>query len=228
MTSIGALINAVERSLSKIPNSAGAAIDNILESAISAATAVVASRLSEAAEVKIHELVQQVAGEVQYSWSTNSMVALYQKLFLTQAAIARLFVQYEIEQKYQIQLTLVSVRRLPRIVGATENSQDSVELAATDTAYLPNLTFFADLENFYSASPESVAELMEGFWCQYDDYVSTAPALEVLGLREGASWQAIKARYRELASAHHPDKGGDTQQFIAIRSAFEQLKRRHN
>jgi hypothetical protein len=38
--------------------------------------------------------------------------------------------------------------------------------------------------------------------------MSRAEALEVLGLREGASDAAIRKAYRELMKKHHPDQGG--------------------
>jgi DnaJ-class molecular chaperone len=50
-----------------------------------------------------------------------------------------------------------------------------------------------------------------------------ANAYETLGVPKGASEEEIKKAYRRLASAHHPDKGGDTQRFQEIQSAYETL-----
>jgi curved DNA-binding protein len=50
-----------------------------------------------------------------------------------------------------------------------------------------------------------------------------ANAYETLGVPKGASDEEIKRAYRRLASAHHPDKGGDTAQFQEIQSAYETL-----
>ncbi|HVJ83413.1 MAG TPA: J domain-containing protein, partial [Planctomycetia bacterium] len=46
------------------------------------------------------------------------------------------------------------------------------------------------------------------------DFVS--PHL-VLGVPLNADEAAIRARYRELARTHHPDRGGNTEEFIRIR-----------
>jgi curved DNA-binding protein len=50
-----------------------------------------------------------------------------------------------------------------------------------------------------------------------------ANAYETLGVPKGASEDEIKKAYRKLASAHHPDKGGDTAKFQEIQSAYETL-----
>jgi curved DNA-binding protein len=46
---------------------------------------------------------------------------------------------------------------------------------------------------------------------------------ETLGIERSASADEIKKAYRRAASVHHPDKGGDTQQFQAVQQAYETL-----
>lgn len=52
-------------------------------------------------------------------------------------------------------------------------------------------------------------------------------AWEILGLRPGASFEAIKRAHRERALATHPDHGGDPEAFRQVQRAFERLKARH-
>lgn len=49
-------------------------------------------------------------------------------------------------------------------------------------------------------------------------------ALGVLGLPKDASFDAVSQRYRLLAKCHHPDTGGDPQQFIQIHAAYTCVK----
>jgi hypothetical protein len=51
--------------------------------------------------------------------------------------------------------------------------------------------------------------------------------LAVLGLEAGASQEAIKKAYRRLAAQHHPDKGGDADEFVKISNAYEFLTGKH-
>lgn len=46
----------------------------------------------------------------------------------------------------------------------------------------------------------------------------------ILGVEKTATPDEIKKAYRKLAMQHHPDKGGDPEQFQAINEAYETLK----
>jgi DnaJ-class molecular chaperone len=47
----------------------------------------------------------------------------------------------------------------------------------------------------------------------------------ILGLPNGASFEEVKKVYHELLRIHHPDKGGNSQQFQQIFEAFKTIKK---
>lgn len=46
---------------------------------------------------------------------------------------------------------------------------------------------------------------------------------EVLGVTRDSSEDVVKKAYRKLAMKHHPDKGGDPEQFKVIQSAYDKI-----
>jgi curved DNA-binding protein len=46
---------------------------------------------------------------------------------------------------------------------------------------------------------------------------------KILGVHRGATEDEIKKAYRKLAMTHHPDRGGDEEQFKKIKEAYEKL-----
>jgi hypothetical protein len=56
---------------------------------------------------------------------------------------------------------------------------------------------------------------------------STLLAFDVLGLSPAAKWDDVRKAYRELATLHHPDKGGDPTLFNAVQKAYKLLEGRY-
>lgn len=56
---------------------------------------------------------------------------------------------------------------------------------------------------------------------------STLLAFDVLGLTPSAKWDDIRKAYRDLATLHHPDKGGDPTLFNAVQKAYKLLEDRY-
>ena len=57
-------------------------------------------------------------------------------------------------------------------------------------------------------------------------YEREESARKELGVTSDASWEEIKVAYRRLAMKHHPDReGGNEEEFIRIRAAYETLQR---
>lgn len=48
---------------------------------------------------------------------------------------------------------------------------------------------------------------------------------DVLGISVSAPEEEVKRAYREKAKEHHPDKGGDKEQFIRLQLAYEMIKK---
>lgn len=46
---------------------------------------------------------------------------------------------------------------------------------------------------------------------------------QILGIKEYASEVEVKQAYKRLVKIHHPDKGGETEKFVEIQKAYQEL-----
>lgn len=46
---------------------------------------------------------------------------------------------------------------------------------------------------------------------------------QILGLESTATIAEVKAKFKKLSLIHHPDRGGDTNMFIKVRQAYEEI-----
>ena len=83
--------------------------------------------------------------------------------------------------------------------------------------------YYEDWENYDSSDPSELKLLLNQFWDRYLSDENRSDALDILGLPVDARWESVKQSYRKLATVHHPDRGGSSQQFNAIRAAYETL-----
>ena len=119
-----------------------------------------------------------------------------------------------LEQGWSLEVGLIRVT-LHRVTDAHQSlPSENSALAAIydDLDYLANMT------------PEGVDAQIRAFWQKYEAYVSGGEAYVRLGAEPSDSWPTIVAKYRALASKHHPDKGGDAKRFQEVQQAFDQLK----
>lgn len=98
---------------------------------------------------------------------------------------------------------------------------------STETAIIPDdqplRDYYLDWSEFEKSSSDYVRALLDGFWQRYMSSDQRGEALAVLGLQERASTEQIRIAYRRLAARHHPDRGGDADQFRRVREAYELL-----
>lgn len=173
-------------------------------------------------EIKIYTLVEHVVAAKLYPWSQDPFIAVYQKLFITQAALCQMSLDLQLQGE-------PSVLVMTPVGAYLEQSKPCNGLTGTEAANAarlqPNTAFFFNEANFEGVTAASVQGLLSEFWKEFDVHEGKGPALEVLNLGADASWPQIHRRYRALISLAHPDKGGSESHFIAVRAAYETLKR---
>lgn len=85
--------------------------------------------------------------------------------------------------------------------------------------------YYLNLENLKATNELDVEKLLGDFWLRFLSNDEKKDALEILGLPETAQYDQAVNRYRQLASRHHPDKGGDKKKLQDINKAMAILKK---
>lgn len=91
----------------------------------------------------------------------------------------------------------------------------------------PLRAYYLDLTQLENTTPEDVANLLNHFWALVNGESELLEALRLLGLDRSADYGQIRRRYRQLASRHHPDRGGSTGRLQTINAAMDTLRRHY-
>ena len=85
--------------------------------------------------------------------------------------------------------------------------------------------FYLDEDNL-KLSDEEVTQMMQQFWQKYMALDKKAEAIKTLSLEneKELSKEILKKKFNQLAKEHHPDKGGNEENFVKIKKAYDELK----
>jgi hypothetical protein len=139
---------------------------------------------------------------------------MYRAHFLLFHALYRLS-DYLVEQRQgKLDIHVLKIIILPSVTpGSTALSQPD-----------PLRAHYLNLNNLKDTSLEDVKALLGQFWTRYLANEKQAQALQILGLSIPVTQSEIEDRYRRLAMQHHPDKGGDSEDFVSLQQAVDTLR----
>ena len=143
-------------------------------------------------------------------------LAVFQKHFMVMNALYGLQKNLWLEEQLLLEISPLKIQLIFNI-SYSDNSQ------LTEVVNEKLSEYYLDWSNLENTDKKAVEELLESFWKIYINSDNRTAALEILELEERACGEIITRRYRELATIHHPDKGGDPATFIRIRQAYETL-----
>ena len=83
--------------------------------------------------------------------------------------------------------------------------------------------YYGDLTNMTETKKVDVEKMIDQFWKDYIEYHLKPKSFTVLGLDKQATKTEVKQRYRDLAKKHHPDHGGNADNFKRISDAAQNL-----
>ncbi len=165
----------------------------------------------------------ELIGELQQRLDDMDKSSLAQPLALFQTHFLVMNALYQLRNtlnKERLDLTIsplkIEIRSLQSPLSKDLVEQDIAEKLSS---------YYLDWSNMEGMTDEDVEGLLNGFWQYYLAQDKQLDAYIALGVEVGADWSVVQARYRSLAAEHHPDRGGDAAEFMAIREAYEILQK---
>lgn len=169
-----------------------------------------------AGSYKVHELMAALRQQGAIpQLADDEQLQLFRVNFLIMNALYQL--QAELyEEGWWLVISTLDIRLEP--LAKTPEASHAFALGETLRSY------YLDWQVFWQTDRAEVEALLNRFWRAYDGEGHKAEALALFDLHEGASQEAIRRRWRELALQHHPDRGGNAETFIRIRWAWQCLR----
>lgn len=147
-------------------------------------------------------------------------MARFQRHFVLYHLLYRLQQQLLQLQQGYLSIELAKVRLLPLSQRPESAGQDSQR------------QYYLDWQNFYLMTEQLLDQHLTDFWQQLLTSAPEQPGFEqaeaiaLLQLPENFTLYQLKKAYRTQALQLHPDRGGEQQQFILLRQAYQQLLQR--
>jgi DnaJ-domain-containing protein 1 len=144
-------------------------------------------------------------------------LVLFRTHFLLFNALYRLRDRLWQERSAHLEISPLLIRLLPYQDGSRNL-----------TGHDPLRSYYLDESHLRDTSERDVERLLQSFWTRMHGGEQRQAALELFGLDSGSDYPAIRLRYRQLVSQHHPDRGGSTTRLQSINKAMEILERYYN
>lgn len=148
-------------------------------------------------------------------------LARFQQHFVLYHLLYRLQQQMlALEQGY-LSIELAKVRLLPLANAAQQLTQRQQDTGRRQ--------YYLNWQNYYLMTEQLLDQHLSDFWQQFSTTLAThaelatTDALALLQLPANFTLQQLKKAYRSKALQLHPDRGGEQQQFILLRQAYQQL-----
>jgi len=144
----------------------------------------------------------------------------------------RLWRQLPYEQMREIRVLLKGARLTPPMLKGHPEFSHLLMLVDVDQPEVVRLWVkmtpedrYKRIQEFRTAMSLHDVKRMTTSW--EDEKESIVLAYEIFGLTSKASWNDVRTAYREMATKHHPDKGGDPKVFQAYQKAYKVLEARY-
>jgi len=153
----------------------------------------------------------------------TSDLGLFRSHFMLFHILYRLRDRLLEEGRYHLSIFCLEITLVP-IAAASGEGSSAVDSGSLPEEADPMREYYLDLGNMEGVGEEEVRHMLNGFFRRLEAFYHQEEDLAVLGLSPSATLQDVRKRYRLLAFQHHPDQGGNPNDFRRIEEAAGRLK----
>ena len=168
------------------------------------------------ASISEHELLKRLDATFTgvEGLSSSVQLGLFQRHFMVMNALYQLQAEL-LEEGYALEISALAIGLRKVCTDDVDNTSLSIDAGLA--------SYYLDWAHFEGADEASVEKLLTSFWERFYAQDKLQEAYQTLDVTPDAEWPSIKKQYRRLAAALHPDRGGDSAAFMALREAYEVL-----
>ncbi len=156
----------------------------------------------------------------------STPLSLFRCHFLIHNALYRLQYLAHSHKKYQISISSIHIT-----LSAYDTSTQLTSTLSGRSDLNPHSNlglFYLDLTQLNQTKEQDVNRLLDQFWKDFFNPQQKIQALNTLEIHQDEhskiDFKGIKKQYRRLVMLHHPDRGGEACQLIAIQQAMQCLE----
>jgi len=161
--------------------------------------------------------------EIEQSCQQQPALQLFRKHFTVMNALYRLQREYQRQGKYYLEVSALRIALHSALQPPPSESAGTATIIHqhADRALVD---YYLNWDHYLNTTENNVQQLLSDFWIAFSHPEKKLAAYQLLDLKVGSAFIHVEKRYRRLAAKHHPDRGGNSEDFIRIREAYEVLK----
>ena len=167
----------------------------------------------------------------------DASTLLFQKHFLLMNALYQLRDECIKNNSGLVYISALNIQFFPEIdIVANQDKLTSQFISHTADDKGANIklrSYYLDMKNLATTANEIDGMLID-FWKKFAVWQGTTSSelleqcLKELQVDRSTSFEDIQKSYRLLVAKHHPDRGGDADEFVKIRRAYEVISAAYN
>lgn len=158
-------------------------------------------------------------------FGTGLSLDLFEKHFLLYRRLY-LFADELLVTDWRLSIANIRIKLLDEEQARREGLWDVPEGGETALAEAQLRGYYLNWDNLHTMTQDKLEDMVDKTWARIfgqPDLAEIERAAGVLGVSAEASAGEVRRRYRELCHVHHPDHGGSTEGFDALRQAYAVL-----